>query len=100
MLLKALRRGRSSQNVTCFSTLYRVDAIEGRYGKAHLSGHGYVSVPSIGSMLLKASRSPPTRARRRRFSTLYRVDAIEGAAKSGDVVIVHAFQYPLSGRCY
>ena len=59
-----------------FSTLYRVDAIE---GKSYTGWYG---------KLLSS------------FSTLYRVDAIEGGkhqvARLGDLV----FQYPLSGRCY
>jgi len=87
--------------VVSFSTLYRVDAIEGpeRFDEAGLAA--------------------------KRFSTLYRVDAIEGGgwARAGRdecnvsvpsigsmllkaVVGMHddydaeTFQYPLSGRCY
>ena len=61
-----------------FSTLYRVDAIEGVGDDVAQFQHPAVSVPSIGSMLLKASGSARSRATHSRFSTLYRVDAIEG----------------------
>ena len=64
------------RRVSSFSTLYRVDAIEG----ASRGGRSPVSRPS--------------------FSTLYRVDAIEGLL--GRLLSQHdaLFQYPLSGRCY
>ena len=61
---------------SCFSTLYRVDAIEANdcviIGRI-ASG---VSVPSIGSMLLKPR------------------------SESGRLSGARLFQYPLSGRCY
>ena len=60
----------------CFSTLYRVDAIEGR------------ELALVADVELV------------RFSTLYRVDAIEGQDKVNEKIAAVAFQYPLSGRCY
>ena len=75
MLLKALWRLQPAGGERRFSTLYRVDAIEG------------------GRLFRPA-------ARRRRFSTLYRVDAIEGFERWPALPWHGAFQYPLSGRCY
>ena len=63
---------------SCFSTLYRVDAIEGSHYMWQHEPCFFVSVPSIGSMLLKASLLDARQPGCFRFSTLYRVDAIEG----------------------
>jgi len=60
-----------------FSTLYRVDAIEAAFNKLPFRNDGMVSVPSIGSMLLKPDNGRDEQQRPERFSTLYRVDAIE-----------------------
>ena len=60
----------------CFSTLYRVDAIEAPSQSPTRIGPPGVSVPSIGSMLLKPM-SEPIKA-----------------------PFPYMFQYPLSGRCY
>ena len=76
MLLKAIVALEVREDGLCFSTLYRVDAIEG---------------PDAPAAEL---------TRRLRFSTLYRVDAIEGTADIYEVRPVFGFQYPLSGRCY
>ena len=75
--------GGMSADTTCvggrgFSTLYRVDAIEGSTALRPACWSVCVSVPSIGSMLLKASTAPHQADAIRCFSTLYRVDAIEG----------------------
>ena len=75
MLLKASPRAEPAAQRSRFSTLYRVDAIEGVVL--------YWSLFSSGC-----------------FSTLYRVDAIEGQLWKADVDVEKVFQYPLSGRCY
>ena len=59
----------------CFSTLYRVDAIE-------------------------AAQEASRRVADLRFSTLYRVDAIEATTTAIADFAARLFQYPLSGRCY
>ena len=76
MLLKASTALARPDCCLGFSTLYRVDAIEGMVMAAPCPRPAAVSVPSIGSMLLKANRR----------------EVIEG--------IQYQFQYPLSGRCY
>mgnify|MGYP001232110864 CR=1 FL=1 len=76
MLLKAVVLPQDVEPDTGFSTLYRVDAIEGP------------ELTAIG------------RAGILRFSTLYRVDAIEGTVTTTAVAPLGMFQYPLSGRCY
>ena len=76
MLLKPVGRGGGGYwGFLCFSTLYRVDAIEARTWRLRNPRGSGVSVPSIGSMLLKR---PRTRL----------------------IVSNMLFQYPLSGRCY
>ena len=58
MLLKAvLERFVFGGATGRFSTLYRVDAIEGTPAQHEYLREEYVSVPSIGSMLLKARSS-------------------------------------------
>ena len=76
MLLKAPPPRRPECHSRGFSTLYRVDAIEGEDLVGVVPTPLGVSVPSIGSMLLKA------------------------ALRLHEGVLVLAFQYPLSGRCY
>ena len=66
----------AQQGYTCFSTLYRVDAIEA----SDDDGDGVYETVC--------------------FSTLYRVDAIEARARARRLWRLVAFQYPLSGRCY
>ena len=78
MLLKARSTCRQAHAFLRFSTLYRVDAIEGMTATGLWPRSRTVSVPSIGSMLLKAVFMASEVLTELRFSTLYRVDAIEG----------------------
>ena len=113
MLLKDIGHVLRHRHERRFSTLYRVDAIEGSIITTITAPRGSVSVPSIGSMLLKAPSWPSPEPARCpvsvpsigsmllkawwqmlvplsyfSFSTLYRVDAIEGAGECGGAVVV------------
>ena len=83
----------------CFSTLYRVDAIEARTRR-----HGMSMLPSFSTLYrvdaIEAATPWRCGSTRRRFSTLYRVDAIEARRWQHRNLVPHQFQYPLSGRCY
>ncbi len=83
-----------------FSTLYRVDAIEAAKGHAVINPNlRFSTLYRVDAIEARPwSENGPTLATR--FSTLYRVDAIEAFAKIGLTAIGAMFQYPLSGRCY